>query len=306
MKKILFTLSAFCGAAITANAQITVTSADYLNATTLIHYVDTLPNAAIDSGLTGASQTYDFSLAVKHLTSTTNKILPKSSGLLAASYPSANICMQQDANYYYFDSTNTQLDFWGVSGDLLNISSNRAQVYTNPETKLTFPSTYTTTFTDPSSYDNTFEYMAMYQGVWVDSVRNKENNTTTSLIDGWGSVITPDGTYPCLRQNVLVTSIDSSWAKIFVGGFHYWIFVSGKTSNFQSYHYISNIGKGPIVSLDYYADSSAIERLTWNSFSLSATTAQTNALCNGGTGSATASVVGGTPPYTYLCSPVVQ
>lgn len=263
MKKIIFTLSAICAASFSVNAQITVTAANYSNVTTgLNQKVDTLPIVGIVSGSSGANVTYDFSALHSHLTSSSTFITP-ALGVLGAKFPSANICMHQDTNYMYFDTSSTKLEFWGVAGNLLQISTNTAIVYSNPETKITFPSTYNTTFSDVSAYDNKFNYMALYQGVWVDSVREKKNSTITSKIDGWGTVITPNASFPCLRQNIKTHAVDSTWAKVFVGNYHYWMLVSGDTSNTQSYSYISN-SNGPIVDIQFYSDSSAISEVRWN------------------------------------------
>lgn len=299
MKKILLLLSAAFGwFSFTANAQITISSADYYKiATGMTQKVDTVPT--ITPGAAGANQTYNFAALNSHLNSTTT-FMPPASGLLGSQFPMTNVCMQQDTMYFYLDSATAQLEWWGVAGNLLQNSVNNALVYSNPETKITFPSTYNTAFSDNSAYDSKFPYGAFVQGIWVDSVRNKENNTTTSLIDGWGTVITPNGSFSCLRQNVLVNSIDSSWAKITVGPSTYWIFVSADNANFQSYSYISDCG-GPIVDIQLYADSTAVSEVRWNTaVPVSASVTVTPPTCGQNDGIATATPAGGNPPYTYL------
>jgi len=86
-------------------------------------------------------------------------------------------------------------------------------------------------------------------------------------MDGWGTVTTPKGPFPCLRQNVLKRSVDSTWAKIVVGTYHYWTLLYGDTSATRTYSYISNITGGPIVEIELWADSAtAIYEVRWNSF----------------------------------------
>lgn len=271
MKKIILipTLTAFCGILFTMNAQINITSANYYpGAGNFIQNVDTLPVSGIVPGNAGASQTYDFSALQTHLFSTNEMIAP-SAGILPSSYPTSDVCWHADSMYSYFDSSSTKLELLGVAGNLLMNGVNNALVYSNAQTIITFPSTYNTAFTDVAAYDNKFAYGALYQGYMVDSVREKETITTTSLIDGWGTVTTPSGnSVPCLRQNIVKQSVDSTWAKVVVGGYHYWLNLSGDATSTQSYSYISstltnNITNSTMVDIEYYADSNAIYQVRW-------------------------------------------
>ncbi|MBI4947364.1 MAG: T9SS type A sorting domain-containing protein [Bacteroidetes bacterium] len=302
MKKKIFTFLSLASVALTINAQ-TITSLNYFNASGLTQKVDTMPAGGIVPGSSGSAQTYDFSTLNSHLTSTSAYIAP-ASGLNGSSYPMSNVCMHQDTMYVYLDSSSTKVDMWGLAGNLLQNGADNAQVYSNPQTVITFPSILSSSFTDTAEYDSSFPYMDYYMGFWVDSLRKKETIITTSTMDGAGTVITPNRTYTsCLRQNVLKHSVDSTWAKIVVGGLHYWINLTGDTSNTQSYSYITDSVVGPVVNIQYYPDSSAIYQVRWNSLELSAITAQTNSTCNGdNNGTASATVSGGTLPYTYAWS----
>ena len=268
MKKIILipTLTAFCGILFTMNAQINITSANYYPGAGIFYQnIDTLPVSGIVPGNAGASQTYDFS-ALHNLPFSTNEMIAPSAGILPGKFPSADVCWHLDTMYSYFDSSSTKLELLGVAGNLLMNGVNNALVYSNAQTIITFPSTYQTAFTDVAAYDNKFAYGALYQGYMVDSVREKETITTTSLIDGWGTVTTPLATsVPCLRQNIVKQSIDSTWAKVVVGGYHYWLNLSGDATSTQSYSYISATN-GHMVDIDYYADSNAIYQVRWNDF----------------------------------------
>ncbi|MCX6311417.1 MAG: T9SS type A sorting domain-containing protein [Bacteroidetes bacterium] len=262
MKKILFSLATLGLSAFSVKAQITVTSSDYIDVSSpLTQYIDT--NTTITPGSAGANADWNFTALHAHDT-IISTFTSASSGLLGSNYTNANVCMHLDTNYFYFDTTSTKLDFYGVAGDLLGNSVNNAQVYSNPQTIITFPSTYFTAFTDTAAYDAKFVYGALYQGYFVDSVREKETIITSSTIDGWGTVHTPHGGFYCLRQNIVKHSIDSTWAKIVVGPYHYWISLFTANTNTQSYSYVSNTA-GPIVDIEYYADSNVIYQVKWNS-----------------------------------------
>jgi hypothetical protein len=212
-------------------------------------------------GSAGVNQTYNFSALHSHLWAS-NTLIAASTGVLGSHYTMTNVCSHVDTLYYYFDSSSTHVNLWGVSGNLLGNSVNNAQVYSNPQTIIKFPSTYNSTFTDTAAYDSKMPYNDYYQGYYVDSVREKERIITVSNIDGWGNVTTPNQTFPCLRQNIVEHSIDSTWAKVVVGTYHYWLNLSGDATSTQSYSYISHVG--PIVNIEYYADSNAIAQITWN------------------------------------------
>lgn len=258
MKKALLTLSVFLGAYSAVNAQITVNLSAFRPGD---QNTDTLPASGIVPGNSGASQTYDFSTLNDDLWDANTFIAP-SAGILGTEYPMSNVCSSGNDFDSYYDSSSTSLILWGVAGDLLLNGVDNAHIFSNPQTVITFPSTFNDTFTDTAEFDNTFEYNDYYMGYFVDSVREKEYIITTSLIDGWGNVTTPVQTFPCLRQNILKESVDSTWAKVVVGNVHYWLNLSGDATSTQSYSYISEVG--PIVTLEYYADSNAIAQATWN------------------------------------------
>lgn len=266
MKKILLIPLVFLWISFTANAQITVNLASY-TASNISQYVDTLPLVSIGPGIAGANQTYDFSALHSHLPSF-GSYIPPSAGVLGSQYPMTNNCMHQDTLYFYFDSNASKVDFWGVAGNLLGNSVNHAQIYSNPQTIITFPSTYNTAFLDTANYDSKFGYNAMYNGYYVDSLREKERIITNSTVDGWGTVFTPTGNIACIRQHLVKNSVDSVWAKVVVGNFHYWLNISSASTSTPSYAYISQ-GYGPIVDIEYYTNTTNIYRITWNTIPLS-------------------------------------
>ncbi|OFY85080.1 MAG: hypothetical protein A3F72_04865 [Bacteroidetes bacterium RIFCSPLOWO2_12_FULL_35_15] len=257
-----------------AAAGITITNADFTNLpVNNFQNTDTLPVVAISPGAAGANVTWDFT-ALNADINISNNIITPSGGLLASFFPTANRCLKQGTtDHFYFDEQPSELNLLGYAGDILqNGTPYEAVVLSNPETIITFPSTYNTTFNDVSAYDVKFEYNGTYSGFQIDSVREKETITISSLIDGYGTVITPTHTtgFPCIRQFVTKVSVDSTWAKIVnpLSGLHYWINTSGTTSTFKSYSYITN-SFGPIVDIQMKADATGsantdISEVKWN------------------------------------------
>lgn len=257
-------------------AGITITDADFSNLpVNNFLNTDTLPVVAITPGSAGANVTWDFT-ALNTDQNISNILITPSGGLLSSYFPTANRCLKQGTtDHFYFDEQTSGLNLLGFAGDVLqNGAPYEAVVLSNPETIITFPSSYNTTFNDVSAYDVTFEYNGTYSGVQVDSVREKETTTINSLVDGYGTVKTPAYAtgFPCIRQFITKVSVDSTWAKIVnpISGLHYWINTSGSTDTYKSYSYITN-SLGPIVDIQMKANATGssntdISEVKWNPY----------------------------------------
>jgi len=288
-KKILLISSVLLGVAFSADSQITVTYDNYSNYNNGIYQqLDTATTSlkTIVPGSAGTGVSYNFSALTSNVKSSSS-FMASSAGLLGSKYSMTQVCMLQDTIYSYFDTSAnkpaTYLNLWGQSGDILSNHVNNAVVYTKPQTVITFPATYLTAFKDTATYDNKFNYGAYYEGYWVDSLRQKQRIITRSVIDGWGTVTTPDTAgLPCLRQNVLIHYTDSTWAKVKVGSNNYWLAISADTSFTQNYNYISTFG--PIVNITNYNDSiNRIYQIRWNTFpTLTIAAAGPTTFCSGG------------------------
>ena len=241
MKKLLLIISImpFC-----LKAQISITQADYAGiGDSLTQFIDSVPQVL--PGNAGSNETWTLTGLKKQKTSLLTFVNPASISF-GVKFPKSNLCMNLDNKFnFYLEKNASKIQLWGVSGDILMTGTPVALVYSNPETKITFPTTYNTTFSDTSYYDRKEFYgKTVYYGgftVYVDSARNKHVEQITSIVDGSGNVITPNGTFPALRQKVLKHVIDSIWAKIM----NNWIYISALsgTYNITSYDYLAkNIG----------------------------------------------------------------
>ena len=75
-------------------------------------------------------------------------------------------------------------------------------------TIITFPSTMGTTFS--GSWSGQIAQVFIGQ-LGIDSARVTRGATTSSVIDAWGNLTTPLGTFASLRQNVNETTVDTTW-----------------------------------------------------------------------------------------------
>ncbi len=135
-------------------------------------------NSTISPGNAGANQTWDLSAMTGTPAGQTTVVTP-SSTTYGSSFPNANVAMStpsQGVTYYKTSSTALQNYGMTVSGVVIPFS--------NPEDFLHFPFSYNNTYTDT--------WAGQFQNVGSTFYRR---GTTTVTADGYGTLITPIGTY---------------------------------------------------------------------------------------------------------------
>jgi len=153
----------------------------------------------ITHGNPGANQTWDFTDL--HPLGDTFRVQYKTvapdSTPYAIHYPTATVAneVQKDTFFYaYFYSNPNQLSFLG-DGSLYH-----KQVYSNPDTRLTFPTAFNETKLDTFAYTSDF-------GQGFIFITNGYRSTT---YDGYGTLITPLGSFPnAMRIKSVATYTDS-------------------------------------------------------------------------------------------------
>lgn len=148
--------------------------------------------------------------------------------------------------------------------------------------------------TSTSTADSSEVYFAQgIPAIGYLSIQRKRVNT----VDGWGTVITPAGSYPALRLKSVVRETDSIYVDSLNIGF-------SVPRNYTEYKWLAN-GKGiPVMKV---SNENIIPTFTWidsaavsNPFSVDAGADQS--VCEGTSVQITATAIGGTPPYYYLWS----
>jgi len=247
-------------------AQITITQSDYAGVGTTLNLVtDGSPDSTINPGdPADTAQIWDFSKLKTNSPVQLNFIDPAATSY-ASKFPLANLCgsLAINDNFYYNKSESSVL-LWGMSADITGNGNVYAVAYNNPETIMPFPSTYNTSFTDTSYFNRTFYYgqVVNYNGTDynVDSVRYKERNYITSTIDAWGTVITPDGNFPALRQNIQKQTIDTVEIMVKISIFTFWYPISISTVNSHSYAFLAkNVGNALVTVKNYPSDTAEVD-----------------------------------------------
>lgn len=198
-------------------AQITINPGDVVNAGEyVVMAYDT--NFSVSPGSAGANQTWNFGSLTADEVDTLNFINPVN--LQGYSYfNNANIGLANtvDSVNIFFKKDNNAFRLLGYHVYQNNTPSNYPISYNF----ITFPSTYNTNYND--SY--AFVAASFYFGVdpdgpgphpTVDSMRIKHRGEISSVMDAWGNVTTPLGTFASLRQNFKEVTIDS--VQMYAGG----------------------------------------------------------------------------------------
>src|SRR5262249_6519731 len=155
-------------------------------------------------GNSGANQTWNLDSLQSHVVDT-NYFKAPASTPFASSFPSANLASYNslDSTYIFYDVTSNYLH---VLGNVIKnpLSGNpTALSFTPAITQITFPCTMSSTFNvNNATAQAAVAYSGTYLGATYDSVRGTTTVNRTSLVDGWGSVTTPVGTFNCLRQKL--------------------------------------------------------------------------------------------------------
>jgi hypothetical protein len=212
MKKSLLFISAFFMSAAASNAQITITSADVASPVKVIRQAtDTMPTG-YTIGSAGASQTWNMATLANGGEDTLT-FVTASWGPDAASYPSANLAVKQGwQNFYaYATSNSSTLTIVGTAGNA-DFGTGPVQIkqYNSPgEIIMNFPATYMTTFTNNFT-TTTPAFDAGLSGSGIDSVKMKSEVKKTVLVDAWGTLATPLGTFNVLRTKETKISHDTT------------------------------------------------------------------------------------------------
>lgn len=250
MKKTLLLSSALLLCALGVNAQITVTTADVAAPVKIIYQSnDTMPT--VSEGSFGISQTWNMSALNSHTTDTLTFLPP--SWAPNPDFPSSNLAAKQGwtDNYVYLTNSASGLTVEGSSGtvDFGGGPTTISQVNTPSEILMNFPGNYLSTFTN-NYVGNTYAYLGFDPGIGftIDSVHIHSHVKKTVIVDAWGSLTTPLGTFNVLRLEETVVKYDTTDAQIpALGGWVYGVDASADSTT--GYSWWANGVGFPLVSI---------------------------------------------------------
>lgn len=221
-----FLLFPFLFLSVLLNAQITVTSAD-MPEVYHSYYSEIIADfALIDVSQTGTNQTWDFS-GVLGVAQDTLYAAPVSATPLAYQFFFNNIILYPDYaadyavpapdlgatgvaltdRYEYFKSDSQGHKIVGFGANVQAVPTSVR--YDVIDYIYDFPMAYGNNGSSNAEYLVTVPTFGAY-GQWI---------TRTKTVDGWGTVITPAGTYSCLRVQTILEQIDTVYADLVGFGF---------------------------------------------------------------------------------------
>lgn len=187
-----------------AKAQITVNQSDFVTAGDII-YMANDSNCSTSAGMGGANIIWNLSSLSNHTIDTSYFVSPAGNPG-AALFPAANLVQKMADGaggffYAYYQVTSSYVDMLGFT------DGTNHTPYDVPYRQFSFPATYNTAFSGTSIMHFTFPFPTPP----YDSARIKITTNYSSLIDGWGDVTTPAGTYGSLRQRLIADQTDSTF-----------------------------------------------------------------------------------------------
>jgi hypothetical protein len=219
------------GLALCSTAQITINRSDIGNlvGATVILANDSTDLDLLSPGLAGAERTWNLTGIGSDYTDSTLYSSPEETPCFE-NFPTATLVTFDADSYTYLYDDNNVMEELGICDP--SISPDPFSIPYTPSIKiLTFPSTYHTTYSGQTKIRMQSAFMPP-----MDSIRIDMYGYYTSIIDGWGTVITPAGSYSALRQKNITYITDSSY--IYIDGYG-WMFNDVSYDSVIGYKWLS-------------------------------------------------------------------
>jgi PKD repeat protein len=220
--------------------------------------IDTFPLPSVNFGNKGANQVYDFSNLTLFKYDTVEYRTPTNGQLTTC--PSSDVATTADGVNFLLtntDNANNKLTLEGFEGQLVPGTTLSAAYGTKPDL-FRFPTNYQTNF-GGTAYLYKRVTGAQVNQPLADSVELTINTTYTDTIDGWGKVITPVGSYKCLRKQRKETTTTLIRAKTFFG----WSTISNTTNTTIRYSYVTKEAKGSVINFNYDT-ANVLQSVNWS------------------------------------------
>ncbi len=163
--------------------------------------------ADLDLGQAGGNQVWDFSNLALNTTSVTAFLDPAVFFANQDDFPGADL-VETGTRIKFLNITDEGVYDMGRLSQLFSQSYFTSVPYTPPARERALPTSMDTLVLSDFSFDLVLTDTIL----GVDSVRIKHEESRHSLIDAWGTVTTPSGTFEALRERLVVMTIDSVWS----------------------------------------------------------------------------------------------
>lgn len=241
---------------VTAFGQVTITSGNFPSVGDHFVWATDEEPTGVSPGSPGANQSWNFTGLNEDFVSDAIFVNPAATPY-ASNFPEANIATNTDDTVYSFMLKNSNKASFlgtvvvGTSGDPLIINTMPEELFAD------YPVNYLDEW-DEEFYN---EYYVATGQPGVDSMRFKSAKEKEAVVDAWGTLTIPLGTYNVLRVKETEVSHDSTWFKI--GGMWMLQFTSMNTY----YYYEWWTDQAPIApfiaSMSSMDDFATVDDVTW-------------------------------------------
>ena len=196
------------------SGQITVTDNNIVSIGDIFYISETNSiSSLITPGISGPNQNWDFS-SLQIMNVETSQCIDPNGTPHSLYYPNANICIEENGDYLYFNKSSNKVDFLG-EGD---------SVFQAPLVVLPLPLTYGSTYIDGpilildsiiggplvsvalASQGITAPMLSAGAAHTADTINIQVDLLTNFEVDAWGAMTIPMGTFNCLRLKMERTS----------------------------------------------------------------------------------------------------
>ncbi len=241
-------------------AQITLSTADMPAVpSTSYQGIDTVP-IGFTLGQNGASRTWNFAAALRHVTDTVNHRVPSTTSY-ASTFPSATDAIEVKGNYGFFQNSTAKLECLGLAGDLLNTGTPVDVTFSPRLDVFRFPVTYNTNFSSNYGFVKTVAGSTVGQPS-VNSIRVTFTASFTDTIDAWGTITTPIGTYNTIREKRVETNRTIVETRLL--SFLPYSVVSDTRDTLYTYTWLAKETKGAVLTANVSKTTGAITRITYS------------------------------------------
>ncbi len=269
MKKLLVGLS-LCLGIFSASAQITITTADIATPGQVLHQAtDSFPTTIAIGTASATSQVWNMAALGQNAHDTLSFL--NYSSAPNANFSSANLVIKEgwQNNYAYTINNSSSIQTLGLTGTLTLLGYPTAITDKDNASELlvNFPYTYNSTFTNNyRTYAKfPFGHNVTVSGftVLIDSLRDHSTVKKTAIVDAFGTLTTPLGTYTVIRSKetkITHDTVDAYYAFPITPSWH----LNAQTSADSTtiYNFWAN-GLGYILASATMDSTGAVKRVSW-------------------------------------------
>lgn len=198
-----------------ATAQIVITAEELLDVgDDVVQAFDDSPEPTILPGDPGANKVWDFRDLFADEVDTFSFVSPVTTPYWPY-FPASNLAFitGSDSSYVYFDKNSDALLMVGIATEMDDLGEVFSPVVPNEEF-LVFPYEYGYQGNETFHYD----FAADVSLPGIDSMKMRRTIEKFSLVDAWGTMTVPMGTYDVLRVHETRDYTDTIWAKLAIFG----------------------------------------------------------------------------------------